>query len=124
MVTKHSDEEFKGLYTYLDGDTCDGPQVMQCKISKSLASEEDLATYFKSVDSCLFNNRCLSYHSILIYKQKINESNYEGRQALTDTSGRLLAADSLDDLQLSEVNYICMKEAIDEETKDSRLNIY
>ena len=89
---------FTGMYKYLDADNCMGPEVMQCEIHSSIKNEEDLSAYFRSVDTCLFNNRCLSYHSILIYKQKINDGVYEGRHASTDIEGRLLGEDSLDDL--------------------------
>lgn len=56
--------------------------------------------------------------------QKLNDGVYEGRHASTDASGRRLSADSLDDLQLAEVNYICMVEAIDEKTSDARSSVF
>ena len=67
-AASYSADMFKGMYSYLEADTCDGPKVMQCNISKSINNKEDLTAYFKSVDTCLFDHRCLSYHSILIYK--------------------------------------------------------
>jgi len=64
----YTEEEFSGLFTYLDASTCDGPKLLQCEVGVTVTDDTGVEAYLDAVDLCLYHSRCLSYHSILIYK--------------------------------------------------------
>ena len=84
--------------------------------------------YLLNIDQCLHNNNCLSYHQILSYKHKVNDNHpvvmpqmllsslqvyyYETKSQNEPPDGVELPY--YEDLQLAEINYICIIASIDE----------
>ena len=126
--TVYTQEDFEGLFTYLEM-SCDGPKLMACQLDdkKSISTNE----YLLEIDECLSSSSCLSYHQILSYKQKLNEGNQlvmntaEGGYRTPDTTMAVpQVADSTNDLELAEVNYLCIVASIDEQSKTARQNTF
>ena len=79
-------------------------------------TQDDIQVFLQEVDTCLFTNRCLSYHQILSYKHKI--SLFQSQDFVLATA----ETQTLDDLQLAEVNYLCIKAALRESRQADRQN--
>ena len=82
------------------------------------AEEESVKLYLLAIDRCLLRNSCLNYHQILSYKHKLNGSPDDSSAAVAP-GGHIPLMDSmqnssLDDLQLAEVNYLCILQSMDE----------
>lgn len=126
-MTVYKREDFEGLFTYLETN-CNGPGLMACQLDDKLTTSAD--AYLLEVDDCLYANSCLSYHQILTYNQKLNE--VKKLIKTTDVKYRPTTAtlavpqvsDSTNDLELAEVNYLCIVAAVDETSKSARQNTF
>ena len=61
--------DFEGLMKYLY-QTCDGPTLKECG-ERILVTSDQPELYFIEVDVCLKASRCLTYHQILLYNEKL-----------------------------------------------------
>jgi hypothetical protein len=62
-------DDFSGLFKYLDIPSCDGPALLNCEVDVTVTENDaQVEAYLGAVDLCLYRSKCLSYHSILIYK--------------------------------------------------------
>ena len=62
--------------------------------------------YLITIDICLHDNDCLSYHQKLTYLHKINQARLMNKKTQLYTSET--ENSSLDDLKLAEINYLCI----------------
>ena len=61
--TTYTHDDFNGLYTYLRAETCDGPTILKCEAGYT--DSTPVNEYLVNIDTCLYDNSCLSYHQIL-----------------------------------------------------------
>ena len=89
--------------------TCDGPSLVRCGATIEETSESP-DEFFLEVDKCLKYSSCLTYHQILLYNEKqmgLDISN------IPDPSEDR-APKNVHDLQLAELNFLCIEESISE----------
>ena len=78
-------------------------------------SEDSVDQYLLDIDRCLKKNDCLSFHQILVYKNKKNGGEAHPQNLYEELPKEYypyyFAQDygSFDDLQLAEINYLCIK---------------
>ena len=87
--------------------TCDGPSLKACGERISVTSDQP-ELYFIEVDVCLKASRCLTYHQILLYNEKLIGNDP------TSNQDRQQDEEGIHDLELAEINYLCIKASIDE----------
>ena len=105
-------DDFEGLMKYLY-QTCDGPSLKACGERISVTSDQP-ELYFIEVDVCLKASRCLTYHQILLYNEKLIGNDP------TSNQDRQQDEEGIHDLELAEINYLCIKASIDEKDQKAR----
>ena len=78
--------------------------------------------YLITIDICLHDNDCLSYHQKLTYLHKINQARLMNKKTQLYTSET--ENSSLDDLKLAEINYLCIQESMQEVNLAARQNMF
>ena len=59
----YSNDQFEGLYKYLEETTCDGPKLLELKIEVAVIQDDEaVKNYLSAVDLSLYASQCLSYH--------------------------------------------------------------
>jgi len=59
----YSNDQFEGLYKYLEETTCDGPKLLEFEIEVAVTQDDEaVKTYLNAVDLSLYASLCLSYH--------------------------------------------------------------
>ena len=64
-----TEDDFVGLYKFLDSKDCVGPTLAGCEVVAD--PDVDIQAYLQGIDICLFDSGCLNYHQVLTYKNKL-----------------------------------------------------
>ena len=120
---EYTEQDFKGLYKFLKEETCSGVDLLTCEIT--VDPDVDIKSYLNRVDECLYTSHCLNYHQILTYRNKLKYGDTGPRENVQPhfepmQEEKILS--TLDDLQLAEINYLCIKASITGKTEEARLN--
>ena len=81
-----------------------------------MPTANNIQDYLLEVDSCLLDNKCLNYHQILSYKHKINIVATKTASTMQTPQELAVENDEVEDLPLAEINYLCIKAAMPEDT--------